>query len=216
MLRVKENWNSLLPWHFQPRNLHWYQVPIGDAAVQATTNWNKIFCSYWYQSWGVERVQRTYLLTISGTFITSLLESLPPLVECHWTRDPSLSAVVTEIYRLDSISQAHCRQTSSINHIKSQLFCPIHWSHVLSREWRCGWSSADRRCSNYIWVINNLTYYLCRRFEGISHSICTRHCCGLFNLDHIFSLMDSYNVSPMPLEVALQALGQWNNPRWYE
>ena len=25
---------------------------------------------------------------------------------------------------------------------------------MLSREWRCSWSSADRRCSNYIWVIN--------------------------------------------------------------
>ena len=34
--------------------------------------------------------------------------------------------------------------------------CPIYWSHVLSRKWRCSWSSADRRCSNYIWVINNL------------------------------------------------------------
>ena len=34
--------------------------------------------------------------------------------------------------------------------------CPIYWSHVLSREWRCSWSSADRRCSNYIWAINNL------------------------------------------------------------
>ena len=32
---------------------------------------------------------------------------------------------------------------------------PIHWSHVLSWEWRCSWSSADRRCSIYIWVINN-------------------------------------------------------------
>ena len=29
---------------------------------------------------------------------------------------------------------------------------PIHWSQVFSWEWRCGWSSADRRCSNYIWV----------------------------------------------------------------
>ena len=29
----------------------------------------------------------------------------------------------------------------------------------LSGEWRCSWSSADRRCSNYIWVINNLTAY---------------------------------------------------------
>ena len=34
--------------------------------------------------------------------------------------------------------------------------CPIYWSHVLSWEWRCSWCSADRRCSNYIWVINNL------------------------------------------------------------
>ena len=33
--------------------------------------------------------------------------------------------------------------------------CPIHWSQVSSREWRCSWSSADRPCSNYIWVINN-------------------------------------------------------------
>ena len=37
--------------------------------------------------------------------------------------------------------------------------CPIYWSQVLSREWRCNWSSADRRCSNYIWVINNLIGY---------------------------------------------------------
>ena len=29
-----------------------------------------------------------------------------------------------------------------------------------SREWRCGWSSADRRCSNYIWVIDNFIVYL--------------------------------------------------------
>ena len=28
-----------------------------------------------------------------------------------------------------------------------------------SREWRCSWSSADRRCSNYIWVINNFIAY---------------------------------------------------------
>ena len=30
--------------------------------------------------------------------------------------------------------------------------CPIHWSQVLSWEWRCSWSSANRRCSNYSWV----------------------------------------------------------------
>ena len=37
--------------------------------------------------------------------------------------------------------------------------CSIHWSHVLSWEWRCSWSSADRRCSNCIWVINNFITY---------------------------------------------------------
>ena len=37
--------------------------------------------------------------------------------------------------------------------------CPIHWSQVLSWEWRCSWNSAERRCSNYIWVINNFIPY---------------------------------------------------------
>ena len=37
--------------------------------------------------------------------------------------------------------------------------CPIHWSQVFSGEWRCSWSSADRRCSSYIWVTNNLIAY---------------------------------------------------------
>ena len=30
---------------------------------------------------------------------------------------------------------------------------------MLSREWRCSWSSADRRCSNYIWVIDSFIAY---------------------------------------------------------
>ena len=35
---------------------------------------------------------------------------------------------------------------------------------VLSREWRSSWSSADRRCSNYIWVINYSIAY-----QGVVH-----------------------------------------------
>ena len=51
-------------------------------------------------------------------------------------------------------------------------YCSIHWSQVLSREWRCSWSSADRRCSNYIWVISNFNFQcwpgciLYQRFDG--------------------------------------------------
>ena len=33
--------------------------------------------------------------------------------------------------------------------------CPIHWSQVLSCAWRCSWSSANMRCPNYFWVIDN-------------------------------------------------------------
>ena len=44
--------------------------------------------------------------------------------------------------------------TSSCNRLY-----PIHWSQVSSQVWRCSWSSADRRCSNYIWVINNFVAY---------------------------------------------------------
>ena len=36
---------------------------------------------------------------------------------------------------------------------------PIQRSQVSSREWRCSWSSADRRCSDYIWVIDNFIAY---------------------------------------------------------
>ena len=61
----------------------------------------------------------------------------------------------------------HCiyHQIYNIRHNKSQklmflvlscsCLCPIHWSQVLSREWRSSSSSTDRHCSNYIWVINN-------------------------------------------------------------
>ena len=55
-------------------------------------------------------------------------------------------------------------QTSNISHTKSKqlnflvlscsCLCPIHWSQMLSWEWRCSWSSVDRRCSNFIWAIN--------------------------------------------------------------
>ena len=31
--------------------------------------------------------------------------------------------------------------------------CATYWSQVISQEWRYSWSSADRGCSNYIWVI---------------------------------------------------------------
>ena len=47
--------------------------------------------------------------------------------------------------------------------------CPIYWSQVLSREWTFSWSNADRRCSNYIWVINNfIAYYSATYVRGLT------------------------------------------------
>ena len=43
---------------------------------------------------------------------------------------------------------------------------------MLSREWRCSWSSADRRCSNYIWVIDNfIAYYGVWYIRGFTVSL---------------------------------------------
>ena len=67
----------------------------------------------------------------------------------------------------DISSISHCK-TSGISRTKSQnlngsciplQLSSLHWSQVLIWEWRCSWSSADRRCSNYIWVTNNLIAY---------------------------------------------------------
>ena len=60
--------------------------------------------------------------------------------------------------------------------------CPIHWSQLLSREWRCSWSSADRRCSHYTWVINNLLPTKVRLIEVWRYSVmCWLH----FNLSDV-------------------------------
>ena len=57
------------------------------------------------------------------------------------------------------------RQNSNISRTKSHHFIISRLglrlpspSQVLSREWRCSWSSTDRH-SNYIWVINNFIAY---------------------------------------------------------
>ena len=58
-------------------------------------------------------------------------------------------------------------KTSSISCTKYQnlnVSCLVLQLSLLNplkpgRKWRCSWSSADRRCTNYIWVINNFIDY---------------------------------------------------------
>ena len=49
------------------------------------------------------------------------------------------------------------------------IFAQSIQSRVLSWEWRCSWNSADKRCSNYIWVINNFIAHLgVTYFKGLT------------------------------------------------
>ena len=53
------------------------------------------------------------------------------------------------------------QQNLNLSRLVLQLccLCSTHWSRVLGWEQRCIWSSADRRCSNYICLINNFIAY---------------------------------------------------------
>ena len=50
--------------------------------------------------------------------------------------------------------RTHSKNVDVSRHVL-QLPLPNHRSQFLSFEWRCSSSSAVRRCSNYIWEINN-------------------------------------------------------------
>ena len=68
--------------------------------------------------------------------------------------------------RTQPTSVKTCRQTSSIRRTKyknlniSRLDLQLSLPNPLKlAEWRCSWSSADTRCSNYIWVISKFIAY---------------------------------------------------------
>ena len=59
------------------------------------------------------------------------------------------------------VSNIRCTNVNTLMFFVSACSCrcAITWSQLLSGEWRCSWSSADRRCSSYVWVISNLIAY---------------------------------------------------------
>ena len=60
-----------------------------------------------------------------------------------------------------------------------RILCAIYWNQLLSRELWCSWNSADRWCSNYIWMINNfIAYYgatYIRDFRVLSNNMPQPH-----------------------------------------
>ena len=77
----------------------------------------------------------------------------------------AMSFLTYSFFRYTCFTNHIYHQISNVRRTKPQYLniCSclylIQWSHVLSQEWRCNCSSADRRCSNYIWVINNFIGY---------------------------------------------------------
>ena len=82
---------------------------------------------------------------------------------------PGASAVIILTY----CQTSNIRCTKSQNLVSScSCLCPIYWSQALSLEWRCSWSNADRRCSNYICVINNLIASGATYIRGLRLVLC--------------------------------------------
>ena len=84
---------------------------------------------------------------------------------------------VTRYNLSDSI--VHIREISNIQRTKpknlnvSRLVVQLSLCNLLKPgvklKWRCRWSSANRRCSNYIWVINNyIAHYGATYIRGLT------------------------------------------------
>ena len=65
-----------------------------------------------------------------------------------WTAFPDIERL--HIYRKISNISRTKSQIFNVSLLVLQLFCAIYWSQVLSREWRCSWSSGNRRKGTYL------------------------------------------------------------------
>ena len=93
------------------------------------------------------------------------VDTLPGTLNCLALERSLLLHPENIITLLRERPQERYRQTSNISHNKSQklnVLClvlqvslPNPLKPGVKSEWRCSSSSADRWCSNYIWVINN-------------------------------------------------------------
>ena len=99
------------------------------------------------------------LIKLIRTFINKYFYIWTPCVRC-----------LIRTLETEEDSDIKYHKTSTIRHTKSQnlndsrLVLQLSLSKPLkpdvkSRTKRCSWSSADRRCSSYIWMINKLIAY---------------------------------------------------------
>ena len=99
----------------------------------------------------------SYLHTISGRLVLAF--TITHSIQCACHHNPTSALGISLKYRkIFNISRT---QSQNLNEFRLvlQLSLPNPLNQVLSRRWRCSWSSADRRCSNYIWLISNFIAY---------------------------------------------------------
>ena len=110
------------------------------------------FNQNWFQYW-VVGIKRRLKPNISS------LHQNSTHTNSYWSHKNFLGALFTN---------TNYRKISNIRFTKSQNFNVSHLSLKLSlrnilkpslSEGRCSWSSANRRCSNFIWVTNNSIAY---------------------------------------------------------
>ena len=89
--------------------------------------------------------------TLQSTFVRCLSNTK---LAASWLKWCCLAYTVKPLVLIAPNPKAQIFLGSSCSCLRS-----IHWSQVLSWEWRCSWSNADRRCSNYLWVISNFISY---------------------------------------------------------
>ena len=96
-------------------------------------------------------------IKISLTFVPQVpINNIPALVQImawHRPGDKPLSGPM--MVRLPAHICVTRPQWVKYVLVNSSCLCPIHWSRALRREWRCSWSSANRRCSSYNRVFSN-------------------------------------------------------------
>ena len=110
-------------------------------------------------------------ITITPPWRRRLNTSYTELAILAWEKKEQQNHAPTNL-----LSKTHNSKNLNVSRLVLLLSLP----NVLKpgREWRCIWISAHRRCSNYMWVINNFIAYQDTTYsEGlkvISYGICCK------------------------------------------
>ena len=156
----------LVSWHQQP----WYRIyRINRCSSSTTKDFNycqtsyikhhiprpKGFSSglaaYFAQPieahWGRDKMDAISQTTLSNTF--SWMKMLEFRLKFHW-----------ELFPRDHLAIFLLGADQATSHYLNQWWLDYRriyiYMYELIWEWKCSWSSADRRCSNNLWVVNNV------------------------------------------------------------